>query len=473
VILLFFRINDPYRLLGLFVLLLVMGIPFFIHDGDITIQELKSLVLGGALAQGKMMYIQLIDSTAPLATGIFGLADWLFGSSLIARQVIALLLIFFQASFFGILLIHNKAYNDNTYVPALVFGVLCFISFDLLSFSPELLASTVLLLALNNLFKEIEFRSQRDEIMFNLGVYLGIVTMLIFSYVIFLFATVMLLFIFSRPNARKLLLLFFGFALPHLLLITLYYFLGETSSLWQGFYMPNFAIRGESYIDWRSIFILGALPLAYFVFSIFMLNREARFTKYQSQLFQIMFLWMLFCLVQLLVTRELSPHSFIICMPSFAYFISHYLLLIRKKWVAEVMFLIFFIGIVGLSLLARYGKLSAVKYDHLAIKESTYLNQVKNQRVMILADDPGIYQENKFAGFFLDWKLSSKILKEPGYYENVMLVEAAFQSDPPDIIIDPDNLMKGFFDRIPTLKSRYKRDGVFYIRSVPEAKLSN
>ena len=185
----FFRINDPYRLLGLFVLLILFSLPYLIHPGMNTLQELRNFVLGEAIGDGKLMYVGIIDSSAPITAFIFGLTDWIFGRSLLGQHIFAVVLISFQASFFAILLINNKAYNDNTYVPALIFGLLCFFSFDLLSFSPELLGSTVLLLALNNLFKEIEFRIEKDEIILNLGVYLGVATLLIFSYAIFLFAT--------------------------------------------------------------------------------------------------------------------------------------------------------------------------------------------------------------------------------------------------------------------------------------------
>ncbi len=253
-------------------------------------------------------------------------------------------------------------------------------------------------------------------------------------------------------------------------MITLYYFWGETVSLWQGFYAPNFTIGGELLIDIKSIFILGALPLTYFVFSLFMLNREARFTKYQSQLFQVMFLWLLVCFIQVLMTSQFSPHSFITFIPSLAYFISHYLLLIRRKWIAEVMFLIFFAGILGINIMARYGKLKSVHYESLLAKESPYQSQIKNQRIMVLANDPGIYRHNKLGGFFLDWNLSRKILEQPDYYENVILVNEAFTVDPPDVVIDPNDLMKGFFDRIPLLQSMYTKESIFYRRSVPFPK---
>ena len=462
----FFRINDPYRLLGLLILLLLFSLPYFINPAMNTIQELRNFVLGEAIRDGKMMYVGVVDSTAPLAASVFGLTDWLFGRSLLGQHILALTFIIFQASFFAILLINNKAYNDNTYVPALIFGLLCFFSFDLLSFSPELLGSTVLLFALNNLFKEIEFRIQKDEIILNLGVYLGVATLLIFSYAVFLIATIIILFAFTRLTVRKLFLLLFGFGLPHALLICLYYLWGETSSLFHNFYLPNFTVSGEMLVDFKSILVLCAVPVIYFISSLFMLNREARFTKYQSQLFQVMFQWMLFCLVQVFVARELTPHSLIIFIPSLAYFISHYILLIRRKWIAEIMLFIFLISLLLINLLARYDKIGNIEYTRLFPKLSPYINGVFDKRVMVLSDDIGIYQKNKLAGSFLDWKLSREIFEEPDYYEHVLLVDKAIKMDPPDRIIDPNNLMNNFFERIPELQTRYKRDGVIYIRKI-------
>ena len=182
---------------------------------------------------------------------------------------------------------------------------------------------------------------------------------------------------------------------------------------------------------------------------------------------------MLACFIQILVTRELSPHSFITFVPSLTYFISHYLLLIRRKWIAEMMLLIFLVGILGISMLARYHKIQSITYDRLLVSESPYCADVKNERVMVITDDIGIYKQNRLAGFFLDWRLSREILERPDYYENVILVNDAFQLDPPDVIVDPQNLMKQFFERIPSLGVMYKREGTLYRKSVSTPKVSN
>lgn len=458
----FFRINDPYRLLGLILMLSLFSIPYFLYPAPVTLQELRGLVLGEAVHQGKLMYVGVVDSTAPLMAGILGLMDIIMGRSLAGQHILALIILLFQSAFFAILLINNKAYNDNTYVPALVFGLLCFFSFDLISFSPELLGSTVLLLALNNLFKEIEFRIEKDEIILNLGTYLGLASMLIFSYTIFLFATILILITFTRLSVRKLCLLLFGFFLPHVLLFCLYYLWGETSALVHHYYWPNLTVHGDLRVGVQGLLFLGALPVAYFILSLFMLNREAHFTKYQSQLFQIMFQWMLVCLAQLFVSRDLSPHSLIIFIPSFAYFISHYLLLIRRKWIAETMLWILMTGLLAVNLMARKNTFGAVRYESLFPAESPYAKQVHGRKIMVLAEDAAIYRDNEMAGYFLDWNLSREVFEQPDYYDNVLLVARAFRTDPPELVVDPRDLLSKFLERIPELKQNYRRQGDFY-----------
>lgn len=420
------------------------------------------MLIGDAVRSGNMMYVEIIDSTPPLTSLFFAMIEGMFGKSLGAYRVLALIILFFQASFFAILLINNKAYTDSSYVPALVFGLLCFFSFDMLSLSAELLASTILLLGLNNLFKEIEFKIQRDEIILNLGVYLGLATLLVFSYAIFFLATVLILTIFTRMGIRKFFLLFLGYALPHLLLWGIYFYKGEAGMLWQNFYAPNLTIHGKFILTARTLFYLSIIPIIYFVFSLFMLNREARFTKYQSQLFQVMFFWMVSSFLHLSIARELTPHSFIVFVPSLAYFISHYLLLIRRKWIGETMLWIFIIGLLGVNILSRNDKLTKIDYTALFCRESTYASAIKNKNVMMLTDDIAIYKENAVAGYFLDWRLSESVFRQPDVYENVILVDKAFQKKAPDVIVDPQDLMKNYFERIPALKAKYKREGEFY-----------
>lgn len=457
-----FRVNDPYRLLGIFIALIVISLWFFVDPAGQTLYELKSIVLGEALNDRKALYSQLFTSTPPLAAWFSGWMEWIFGRSLTARHVFSLLIIFFQGSYFAILLINNKAQNENTYLPALVFGVVCLFSFDMLTLSGELMASTFLIFALNNLFKEIEFRVQQDSTLLNLGVYLGIASLFVFSYSIFLPGTLIILNIFTRATIRKSLLLIFGFILPHLLLLAYYFAKGDFIFVWNNFYVGSDWLGSNAITLW-SMVCLSAIPIVYLFLSLVMVNREARLTKYQSQLFQIMFLWLLVAIVEVIVSGGMTPQKVITLAPPLAYFISHYLLLIRRKRIAELMLWIFIGGIVGTSYLARYDRLTSIDYSRLFYQKSDYESQVKQKRVLVLGTDWGLFESNKLATYFYDWQLSKKIFVESDYFEHVVLVADSFAADAPEVIIDKGNLMVDVFNRNPSLKQMYVRQGDLYV----------
>ncbi|NJN41474.1 MAG: hypothetical protein HC811_03760 [Flammeovirgaceae bacterium] len=320
-----FRINDPYRLLIGFFLLIIISIPLLADPVAATISEIKATLLGASISTGKLMYITVVDDTPPFAAAIYGLIDLIFGRSVLAYRIIALVIIFFQAAYFSVVLIRYKAYVENTYVFVLVFIILSVFSFDMISLSPALMASTFLLFALNAVFKEVEFKIQRDETILSLGVYIGVASLFVLSYSYFLLISLLHLILFARINFRKVLLLFYGFALPHMVLVTLYFWWDELTPLWKYYYQPSLTLDTTSFISLKSLLVLGSIPVLYFLISLFMVNREARLTKYQSQLMQIMLLWVLFSILHLIVVKEFSANSVIPILPGLAYFITTYL----------------------------------------------------------------------------------------------------------------------------------------------------
>ncbi len=55
----------------------------------------------------------------PLAAWFNAFLDLCFGRSVLARHIVAFLLIFLQASYLGIVFSSKKAFAENTYIPSL------------------------------------------------------------------------------------------------------------------------------------------------------------------------------------------------------------------------------------------------------------------------------------------------------------------------------------------------------------------
>lgn len=460
----YFRVNDPYRLLGLLAILLVFCLPNFISPPDLTYPELRSIVIGEKVSDGNLMYVELIDSIAPLAAWFNGLFYVLFGHSIVARHILAFCLIFLQASYIGIVFANKRAFAENSYIPSLVAGILFLFSFDTICLTPELAGAGFLLPALNNLFKEIEFSEQRDESIFNLGVYVSLASLFSFSYSVYLVGVVITLVIFTRSSPRKYFLLVFGFLLPHLLFMSSYYLMDGLTPLMEYYYLPNLQFDSAPYISIKSLWVLGALPVTFLFISFVMMNRDARFSKYQSQLVQCMFLWLIFSVLQVLYSKDLRPQNLITLIPSLSFFITHFLLLIRRRRIAEAYVWILLLGTVSVSYFARYNFLPSVSYQQLFVPVVNPPDQ--KSRVLVLDNDWSIYRHNSLASPFFNWNLSREIFANPQYYENVIHVYDGLKADLPDIIRDKEGLLPPFLDRIPEIRKLYTKDGIYYTKKV-------
>ena len=464
ILLRYFRINDPYRLLGLLVILILIYLPLFIDMPEMTYPELKNLVIGEKVHEGRGLYSELIDSTGPLGAWFNGLLDLIFGRSLLARRIFAFIVLFFQTAFVGIMFADKKAFSENTYIPSLIYAILFFFSFDTLSLTPELLGFGFVLLALNNLLKEIEFREQRNESIFNLGLYISLASLFSFSFFIYLPGALFILIIFTRHPARKYFLLICGFIIPHLLLMSIFYLQDSFSEMWRYYYIPNLSMQTSRYLASASLWWLGAIPLIFLIISLFMLNREARLTKYQTQLVQSMFFWMIFSFLHLFFSKDIRPQSFITVIPCLSFFMTHSLLVIHKKKFAEIGIWILLVTTVCISYLARYGAIDSIDYSRLMVNDGKL--KVAGQRVLVLDNDVNAYKHHDLASPFFNWDLSKEIFSSPDYYENVIKVYKGLTLDPPDVIRDREDKLKPFFDRIPELKKKYAKQDVYYVRIV-------
>lgn len=460
----YFRINDPYRLVGLFVLLLIIYIPLFIYDYPLTVPELNGLILGEKQNEGYNMYQEVVDSSAPLAAWTHEILDSLFGRSVFVRHTLAFLIIFLQSAYLGILFISKKVFSENTFIPSFLFSLLFFFSHDTLTLSNELLGSGFLLLALNNLFQEIEFRNQGDESIFNVGLCISLASLFAFSFVVYLFCAIVILLLFTRSNIRRFLLLIFGFLLPHLLVISIAYVNDSTAQLWEYFYLSNLSFDRSVFVSTKTLLTLAAIPLFYVAVSLVILNREARFSKYQSQILQTIFLWLAFSVLFVFYTKDLRPQSLIVFIPGLAFLFTHLFLLMRRKRFVQLNSWVLFLGIVSVAYLGRFGKIEAVDYSRLWVSEARL--PIENKRILVLDDASGLYTRNYLATPFLDWELSREIFRNPDYYENVTRVYHAFKTDPPDVVVDKENLLGAFLERMPEIKSVYQRQGDQYIRKV-------
>ena len=439
---------------------IIVFVPLFIDFPELTFVELKTLIVGEKVRAGYLPAAGLVDTTAPLTAWFYSLTDIVFGKNLFVRHLLGLIVVFVEAILIGTIFINRKVFGENTYIPSLLFIILASFSFDSITLSGDLMASFFLLLGLSHLFRELEFHTQRDENVFMLGIQLSLATLFAISYTAFFPGVCLILIIYSRRNLQSILLLLTGFLLPHALLICFYFIKGRVAQLVSYYYYGGIFENSISYISTQSMVCLFLVPVFFLLLAFVVLSRESRFTKYQSQLVQVMFLWILISIAQVMLANELRPQSLLPIIPCLAFFITHYFLVFRRKRFAEINFWVFAVGIISTSYLARYNFIeNYISYSPLLVPSKSIY---QGEKILLLKDDVSVLRNNKLATGFLDWKLSSDIFLHPEYYENVILVNGAFEKDSPQIIVDPDNLLSPYLERIPRLKNSYKKEGDKY-----------
>jgi hypothetical protein len=172
-----------------------------------------------------------------------------------------------------------------------------------------------------------------------------------------------------------------------------------------------------------------------------------------------MFFWFLFAIVSLFLAKDLRPQSFFVVIPALCYFLTHFFLSFHRKLIAESCLWILLIGTGLINFLAKTNDIGAVNYNDLIVnKQNEVYKGVSGKRLLVLSDDIDYFVNNELATPFMNWDLAEEIFVNPDYYENVVRVHESFINDPPNFIVDPAGHMKLFFERIPSLRGKYRRD---------------
>jgi hypothetical protein len=170
----YFRINDPYRLVIIFFLVMLLRLPYLISSEWLSIPELRWLLVGETLNEGDLLYVDILDDIGPLSAYVYSVLNFLFGRSQLAIQIFGLILFCFQVFYINHLALKHKMYNENNYLPALFYGILGLSSFNLITLSPIMMGLTFILFSLNGLLTQIESRNKTDANLINIGIFTGL-----------------------------------------------------------------------------------------------------------------------------------------------------------------------------------------------------------------------------------------------------------------------------------------------------------
>jgi hypothetical protein len=362
--------------------------------------------------------------------------------------------------YFNYLTNNRDMYSDRTFWPGLVYALFMHISFDCLTLSPVLMSTSFLLLAFGTLAKQMERRGATDEV-FEVGFYIGIAALFYLPSALFIIWAALSLLIYTGATFRQHSLSLFGFLFPIAVTVLFYYLNEGLNDFNRNLLSSVFRVRQYSLSDFQSLvaslfipLILGGLGFL----SLF--NTTGRYVNFQQRIQQIMMFWFGIAVLTIALMPFLAPMVFLSFVPPLAYFSVYYIENVKKAWMAEagfsvafgLMLLLFYQGALGLIPAAELGRLSSLQ-----VKDTPLAVNLQNQRILVIGEDLSAYRTNYPATPYLNWDLAKYDLRNLDNYEAVINVFDHFRQDPPDYIVDNEQVVEKLFQRAPALGARYEK----------------
>jgi hypothetical protein len=446
--------------------MLLLRVPYLLLDIPLLQPELIWMLTGERMAEGYSMYKDIIDDTGPLSAGIYWLIHELIGSSPTVYQLIAAFIILFQISYFNSFLIHYKAFEDNTYIPALVMVVLVHLSFDFLTLSPALMGGTFILLALGQLFSQTVRHQDSPESVLLVGLFGGTALCFHFPFVVFLPFIVVAGVAISGFSLLQLVLCLTGYFLP-IILCGLYYFwidsLGDFMTL---FVFATRFIDAYAHMSYWQMAQLFLLPLVFTLGGFFIGSVIKRLTVNQQKQNQLIILFFVFSLTSIFVANRIVPYQLVVLLPGMAFFISQIFIYLKKNRLKAIVFYSFFLGVPLGGYIWKHIYLNAGEENSYAVNSGNKYDFTDHQAILVLGDDLGFYRNSSLAGPYLNYALSKVKLTEVANAENLTKIYRVFSEEKPVYVIDEDGIFANLLQYLPELKENYnrEREGVYRLK---------
>ncbi|AWV99129.1 hypothetical protein [Arcticibacterium luteifluviistationis] len=421
--------------------------------------ELEWMLIGERLNSDKSLYSEIWTNTGPLSSYFYGLVHFLLGRGQFYQEIVAFCILFVQTILFTLVVNNNKAYAERNYLPGLFYAVAVSLSFDANKLSPALLATTFLLLAINSIFRHIDNNDGSSEPVFEMGLFLGIGSLFWYPFPVFLVWALLSLIMFTPVKFNQILLLVLGFVLPAFITILFFYLTGSFDEFYAFWIQKGISLEFFKRIEVFEVLLVYGLPILLSIFGMFKVFTNSRYSNFQNRKQQIIVLSGIFALVAFFFSDNLATYQLLSLSPFLAFFMAGYFLHIKGTAFPEILFLIF-LGLVltinnfGVSPFIGKG------YSHLEdmrIEKETEKSYIKGRSILITGPKNGDYFLAKSGSAYLNWNVSKFDLTNADIYESLINIDAVFQKEMPEFIIDNEQVFPKIFRRIPALSQRYER----------------
>lgn len=257
-------------------------------------------------------------------------------TSPLLQSFIACVIVFLSANFINRLVIQHRLSKFLTLIPGLFFILITAGMPSAMILSPGLISVFFIMLGMLNLYKTYKNRESAVHI-FNTGFYIGIATMFYPSNIFFwVFGFIALLNLRSF-KISELVIYFSGFFVPLFLLGTYYYWNDKLDLIYEYFQFGQGIISVFSNLRYQTLLYLGSIS----VIAVYAILRYNNFTMKNTIQVQkkvdIVYWFMLFCLLNMFFCEVVSIHHLVILAIPFSIFVGLSFEKMKSSLMAEML----------------------------------------------------------------------------------------------------------------------------------------
>ncbi|EON77021.1 hypothetical protein ADIS_2470 [Lunatimonas lonarensis] len=454
----FFKLNDPFRLVGILLFLGIFRLPYFLLGTPMIQPEMVWLLIGERMASGIPMYDGIMDDTGPFSALFYGLLHFLFGKSLTAHHVLAGFVVFFQVAYLNHLFIRYKTYKENTYLPAIVMLVYFHLSYDFLILSPSLLGNTFILLAFGQLFSQTALNKNATESILLLGLFGGIALCFHFPLVVFFPLMVVFGVVIGGFNFQQLALSVTAYLLPFALVALYFFWIEGLEEFFVEFVLASRKIQRSVHTTVGELAFVFFMPILLSIFGFFAILLVKKLYINQQKQNQLMILYLICASFTVFLANRTIGYQFLGLIPVFAFYTVHYLNSIRRPVFQSALFYLILLGMPFIGVSWFFYKKNDPTYHQYAVMEGPEYAITKGTNVLVLGKDLGYYREASLATPYLNFAMAKPYLENRRDFGQMAKINRFFVEEQPEWVIDEEGVFGAMLPFYPQIQALYEQE---------------
>lgn len=239
----------------------------------------------------------------------------------------------------------NKTVNNfnllgkPNFLTALMYMTLVSVFTPFLVLSPPLICNFIAIWMLGKLFS-IYKQHDIKGLMFDLGMIVGIGSLIYFPFIVMMFLLWISLLIFRPFNWREWTTPLLGFITVYFLLGVIYYWTGRIQEFYLIFKPLGYAFPTELSLNIYDYLVIVPIAIALLFFLAVLKEHFFKSVVHLRKSFQLLFFMVILTLGSFNLNDHITVNHFLLCAPAIAIYLGFYFTHSKSKWVYEFMYLI-------------------------------------------------------------------------------------------------------------------------------------